>query len=295
MTIKNIEEFIDVTTLDPVDRIQILLSSMSKKQAKAASYIMNAKEIVPYQTLAELSASCGVSEASIVRLAGTLGYDGYSHLQRELRNSLKKELSISKRLELTEQLGTDSDSIMEEVFQKGIEGLRRTIGAIRQDFFKKAVDLLSGAKRVFMFGSRSSLYLVEFFALELRWIRNDVYALSTQSSAFDAMSDLREGDVFFAISMPHYLRSTVRAVQLANQKGIPTIAITDSLSSPLIPYTAVPLVVDNEIYSYCDNALPVLAVITALLNAVGHATRPKSNEILKKNEESWKHFDLYLG
>lgn len=280
--------------MSPIERIQLLLRSMSKKQAAAATYILENVETVPFYTLAELSHQSAVSEASIIRLTYTLGYEGFSEMQRALRDVVKSQLSMSKRMDLVEQLGTDSGSIMRMVMQKGVEGLERTMYGIKPADFEKAADLLANAKRVFMFGSRSSYYLIEFFALELRWIRNDVYALSTQSSEFDALSDLREGDVFFAISMPRYLQSTIHATALAHESGIPTIVITDSLGSPLIPYTTIPLIVDNEIFSYCDNTVPIVATITALLNSVGSITHPRSNMILAKNEETWNRFNLYF-
>ena len=71
------------------------------------------------------------------------------------------------------------------------------------------------------------------------------------------------------------------------------MCIRDS-SSPLIPYATVPLLVDNEIFSYSDNIVPVTSAITALLNAVGALTQPKSTEILARNEQVWRYFDLYL-
>lgn len=288
------ENELSVSQMNPLERIQVMLPSMSKKQAKVANYILENFDSVPFYTLAALSANSNVSEASIIRLTSTLGYAGFTEMQRALQDVVKNQISMSKRMDLMNELGTDSTSIMHMVMQKGIEGLQRTMLVMNQKNFQEAVDLLANAKRVFMFGARSSYSLIQFFALELRWIRNDVYALSTQSSEFDAISDLQKGDVFFSISMPRYLRSTTNAMSLAFKEGIPTIGITDSLTSPLIPYTTVPLLVDNEIFSYCDNTVPVIATITALLNAVGTATYPKSNEILARNEKTWKYFNLYL-
>lgn len=288
------ENELSVSQMNPLERIQVMLPSMSKKQAKVANYILENFDSVSFYTLAALSANSNVSEASIIRLTSTLGYAGFTEMQRALQDVVKNQISMSKRMDLMNELGTDSTSIMHMVMQKGIEGLQRTMLVMNQKNFQEAVDLLANAKRVFMFGARSSYSLIQFFALELRWIRNDVYALSTQSSEFDAISDLQKGDVFFSISMPRYLRSTTNAMSLAFKEGIPTIGITDSLTSPLIPYTTVPLLVDNEIFSYCDNTVPVIATITALLNAVGTATYPKSNEILARNEKTWKYFNLYL-
>ncbi len=281
--------------MTPMERILSALPSLTKKQTKVANYLLEHFDEVTFFTLAELSTKCGVSEASIIRLTLALGYTGFSDMQRDLQGYIRSKISLSKRLDLVTNLGTDSRSIMRTVMQKEIEGLHRTMLGIDGENFERAVELLARAERIFMFGSRSSYSLIHFFALELQWIRDNVYALNTESPEFDVLSNLREGDVFFSISMPRYLRTTTKAMSLVHNNGhIPTIAITDSLTSPLMPYTTVPLLVDNEIFSYCDNAVPIIATITALLNAIGSVTSPTSNKILARNEKTWEHFDLYL-
>ena len=73
------------------------------------------------------------------------------------------------------------------------------------------------------------------------------------------------------------------------------MCIRDSrVTSPLYRYASVPLLVDNEIFSYSDNVVPIISVVTALLNAIGVELQPKSNESLARNEENWDHFDLYF-
>lgn len=280
--------------LSPLERIQITMPQLSKTHKKIGMYILDNFEKATFYTSAKLSQCCQVGESSVIRFAATLGYSGYTQMQRALQDVMKSQLSMSKRLDLMASHGSDSDSVMHTVLQKGIEGIERTMLSLDRKNFEKATILLSEAKRVFLFGSRSSFSLVSFFALELRWIRDNVIAINTQSPEFDAMSCLQQGDVFLAISMPRYLRSTTKAIELAHQQGIATIAITDRLSSPLIPYASVPLLVDGEIFSYSDNIVPAISVITALLNAVGAATQPKSNELLARNEQVWAHFDLYL-
>ncbi len=278
----------------PLERIENVRQSLTKKQLGIADYIIDHLDAVAFSTLAGLSQTCNVSETSLLRFASRLGYSGFTDMQHAFQLFIRNKISMSQRLGMVTELGYDSTDIMQTIMQKGIDGLRRTITSINPEHFQKAVELLSTANRVFMFGSRSSFYLIQFFALELGWIRNDVHALSTQSPNFDSLAELRKDDVFLSISMPRYLRSTTHAISYASKAGVPTIAITDSLSSPLIPYTSVPLIVDNEIFSYCDNTVPILATITALLNAVGAATFPKSHEVLSRNEKTWEHFNLYL-
>jgi len=279
---------------DPLKRIQYKLPHLSKTHKKVANYILDHFDRATFATSARLSRECGVSESSVIRLATTLGYSGYSEFQRALQDLLKSQLSLSQRLELTSEEDRCATAILHRVMTKEEEGVRRALVSLDKNNFQMAVDLLSNAERVFLFGSRSSYALVYFFGLELRWIRDNIFVMNGQATEFDALTTLTDRDVFLAISLPRYLRSTTRALELAWCKGIPTIAITDTLTSPLVPYATVPLLVNSEIFSYSDNIVPIACTITALLNAVGAATQPHSNELLTRHEETWDFFDMYL-
>lgn len=277
----------------PLNRIQMSVPTMSKTHKKIADYILLNHESASFMTSIALANKCGVSESSVIRFSIMLGYSGFTEMQRALQAVIRSQLSMQKRLELFSSKMSDSDTILDIIMKKNVEGIQRTNLTLNKENFQKATTLLADAKRVFLFGSRSSYYLIAFMGLELCWIRDDVFTLNVQSPEFDSMSQIKEGDVFFAISMPRYLKATTRAAQIASEAGIPVIAITDSVSSPLYKFATVPLLVDNEIFSYSDNVVPIISVITALLNAVGIKLQPKSNEFLEKNEKSWDHFDLY--
>ena len=277
----------------PLDRIQLSFSTMSKTHKKIAEYITSNYESASFLTSLALAQKCGVSESSVIRFSAMLGYSGLTEMQRALQAIIRSQLSMQKRLEMLSSNMEKGDSILETILHKNIEGIQRTCLGIDKENFQKAATLLAEAKRVFLFGSRSSYYLTAFMGLELSWVRDNVFTLNVQSPEFDSLSQLREGDVFFTISMPRYLRATIRAAQIASAANVPVIAITDSVTSPLYKYATLPLLVDNEMFSYSDNVVPIVSIITALLNAVGLLRRPDSNECLRKNEENWKHFDLY--
>lgn len=284
----------DNSKVMPLDRIRTSIPNMSKTHRKIAEYILANYESASFLTSIALAQKCGVSESSVIRFSIMLGYSGFTEMQRALQDVIRGQLSMQKRLEMLSAKMTDSDDIPDIIMKKNIEGIQRTYLDLDRGNFQKAVRLLAGAKRVFLFGSRSSYYLAAFMGLELAWVRDNIFTLNVQSPEFDSLSQLQEGDVLFAISMPRYLKATTRAAQVAQEAGIPVIAITDRASSPLYRYATVPLLVDNEIFSYSDNVVPIISVITALLNAVGVELQPKSNVTLAKNEENWDMFDLYF-
>ena len=282
------------SVLMPLDRIRSAMTGMSKTHKKIAEYLLSNYESAAFLTSIVLARNCGVSESSVIRFSMMLGYSGFTEMQQGLQDVIRSQLSMQKRLEMVQSQMSDNGSILDMILKKNIEGIQRTFLGLDKDLFQRAVKLLAEAERVFLFGSRSSSYLVSFMGLELCWIRENVFTLNVQSPEFDSLSHLKQGDVFFAISMPRYLKATTRAAQIAKEAGIPVIAITDRVTSPLYQHATVPLLVDNEIFSYSDNVVPIVSVITALLNAVGVALQPKSNLSLEQNEKNWDRFDLYF-
>ena len=277
----------------PVERIEAARPGLTKKQLKITEYMLANLDTVTFSTLAALSKACGVSETCMLRLAAKLGYSGFTDMQQAFRLFVRSRIAMSKQQKNGADIGDDSDGILQKIMNKGIESIKRTMSSINPEHFRKAVELLCGAKRVFLFGSRSSASLIEYFAFELSGIRDNVFAVSGQNSSLDLLASLTKEDMLLAVSMPRYLRVTTSVMSYVYRAGVPTVAITDALSSPLIPVTKVPLIIGSESLSYGDNILPALATVTALINAVGAAC-PQSKETLARNERFREQLNLYL-
>ena len=75
---------------DPSDRNDLLIlleekyDTFSKSHKLIASYINNHFEKAAFLTAAKLGGTVGVSEATVVRFAVQLGYNGYPKLQKVL-------------------------------------------------------------------------------------------------------------------------------------------------------------------------------------------------------------------
>ncbi len=82
-----------ISTLLANNRIQL-----TEAQKRAARYIMDHYEESIFLTASKLAEKAGVSEATIVRFAQVLGFDGYPKLQQMLRTQLQDRLTTVTRL-----------------------------------------------------------------------------------------------------------------------------------------------------------------------------------------------------
>lgn len=274
-----------------MERIRMMQPSFSKSHKKIADFILQNYEKAVFLTSFKMGQQCGVSESSIIRFATTLGYSGYSEFQREIQDLLKTQITMSQRLKETSLSG--DGGIMQGMMQKGIDGIQYAMMNLNEKDFDRAVAVLSQAKRVFLVGSRSSYGLVYYFAFVLNWIRESVFAVNCSNEIIDYLATLTEDDAVLAISLPKYPKSTVDALEAARSKGAHTIAITDTMTSPLIPHSEISLLVYTELLSYSDNIAPVMCLITALLTAIGAADPQKTAGLLEKHEALWEESGIY--
>ncbi|RVU53906.1 MurR/RpiR family transcriptional regulator [Anaerosphaera multitolerans] len=282
----------DITEMNVLERISSNLEDLSKTHKKIAVYILENYDKAVFQTSSQLAKLCDVSESSVIRFANCIDYNGYSDMQKALQDFLKEKITISQRLESISENTSDEMDILYNVLQKSLNDINWLINNINEDTFLRIVDLLSNSKRVFLVGSRSSYSVTYFLGLGLKWIRNNVFVLDGINRNFDDLSKIEPGDVLLSVSLPRYLNTTLQIHEYAYKKGAQTICITDTITSPLVKFSTVPLLINNELLSFSDNLIPVMCIVTGILNSVA-ARNKDSKEKIENLERFWNELEIY--
>jgi len=84
-----------------------------------------------------------------------LGFEGYPHFQKVLQEELKEKLTSVQRLRASSKLAAHED-ILGAVLHSDMEKLKHTLERIDRKSFDQAVDLILGARRIYILGVRSS-------------------------------------------------------------------------------------------------------------------------------------------
>ena len=74
---------------------------LTPAQHRIMRYIMDNYEEAVFLTASQLAQRAKVSEATVVRLAQALGFDGYPGMQKKFREGFRHRLSTVTRLEHT--------------------------------------------------------------------------------------------------------------------------------------------------------------------------------------------------
>ncbi|MCR4689157.1 MAG: MurR/RpiR family transcriptional regulator [Saccharofermentans sp.] len=280
-----------------VEIIELIKQSapgMSKGRRAIASYILEYYDKAAYMTAAKLGEEVGVSESTVVRFTTDLGFEGYPEFQKALKEELKSKLTSLQRLDYTERFADDSDAIS-EIMRQDINNLRETLANIDEAEFKKAVDAILNAKKIYIMGIRASAPLSEFMHFYLTVLFDDVILVRSTctNELFEQIMPIGEGDVMIGISFPRYSARTINSMKYAKQKGATIISITDRDGTPMTEYSDCKLLAKSSMASFVDSLTAPLSLINTLLVTLGMHRKDHIKRSFEDLETLWSQYRVY--
>jgi DNA-binding MurR/RpiR family transcriptional regulator len=279
--------------IDLMRVIQTNFHRLSKGQKIIAQYIMNNYDKAAFMTAAKLGEKVGVSESTVVRFANAIGYIGYPQLQKQLQEMVKTKLTTVQRIEMSSDY-TNKDSVLKNILKSDMENIRTTMEEIDNISFEQAVESISEAKSVYIIGLRSSTALAEFLGFYLNLIRDNVHVVTyTIGDIFEQLFRIGENDLVIAIGFPRYSARTVKALEYVKLRKAKTIAVTDSMLSPLCAHADHTLIAKSNMESFVDSIVAPMSVLNALIVALGIKEKQNISTSFASLEEIWNKYNIF--
>ena len=268
---------------DLESRIAEQFDSLSPKQQTLARLILDNRYYASFASAAELGAKVDASAATVVRLCQTLGYQGLPDLQEAIRKDLPSYLTAVERLE--QRLGAMpvNGELPQRVFATDLQNLQRTANTIVAAPFDAVVERIAAAREVIVVATGVAAapalflaYSLQVIGLRSRSIHEGDVALAVNTA------HLTSDDVLIGIGVWRYVRSTVEAMALARDYGATTIAITDSVVSPLARNAAFAFEVATDGVAHSLSMTAMMSLINALLAGVSLANPARTSQALQR-------------
>lgn len=184
-----------------------------------------------------------VSVGTVVRFAKRLGYRGFSEFRDALREACHAR-SGDADLESMES-PTDVFSTLAEVARRDGEHLNRMIQMVDQPTLESATRMLLGAHHRVILGRGVShvMSIIMGFYFTQAGI---TCAAAIPSDFSNQVANLSSKDLLVVLSFAPYSRETVDAAIFAKECGIPVLAFSDHVDSPLKPHADILIPVPSE-------------------------------------------------
>ncbi len=275
-------------------RIEMKMNTFSKGQKRIAKFIEEHYDRAAFMTASKLGSTVGVSESTVVRFATELGYSGYPKLQKAMQEMIRDKLTSVQRIDVTTNRIGDND-VLDSIMTQDIDKIRRTLEETSREDFIKAVKSIVKARRIYIFGVRSTASLAQFLGYYFGLIFDNVRVITDTSKThtYEQLFRIHEDDVMIGISFPRYSTMAVDSMTLARERGANVIAITDSMVSPLVSAADEVLIARSDMASVVDSLVAPLSLINALIVATVLEKKEEVTETFKELEKVWNHQGVY--
>ncbi|MFW2487614.1 MurR/RpiR family transcriptional regulator [Clostridium chromiireducens] len=270
------------------------IPNMSKAQEKIAKYILSHPNSTPFLTVEKLAKLSGVSIATVTRFVIFLGYKGYPEFLKDTQESMQQQVSKAERMKMDSEKEFSEESEIYKIFEEDLNNIKSTMDDLNVYELKKAVELLLKAKRIFIVSRRSSSVLGAFLKYYLDLMFINVNLIDNIEQIPKQISEIDDEDVVIGIAFEKYARSTVEIFTHLKRMGATTIALTDNMLSPLVPYSDVALTAVSKGSKDIESFAAPLSLINALIISIEKEKKDFFTNNVQLLEEAWRKFDLFI-
>ena len=249
-------------------------NQLTKSEKQIANYLRKNQEESAFLSAGELAERLGLSEATLVRFARTLGFDSYPAMRIVLQENFRSRVTHSTRLRSRLDDLREGGDIFEKVTVSEIDYLTQALQTIDREALHKAVTYMIKCEHVFVFGTGPSISLVDLLNLRLTRFGKQVIPLTIAGrETLEPMLLMTDRDLLFAIGFFDVNPTMKIVLDHAKEMKCPAILLTDTLGSVIGEKVDVVLSAKRGPVSEFHSLVVPMTIINTLLLAFANEDR----------------------
>ena len=276
------------TPADIITRLQLMSQDGTKSDRRLAGLVLSDLDFASKAAISEIAARVGVSEPTVTRFCRNLGCEGL----RDFKFYLAQAIAIGGQYLSPEPLSRDAreQRIASAITEAAIAAIQRASENLDMTTLMAVAARIAGSGNILCIGSGgiSSMMATE---MQNRLFRLGLSALAQIDGQLQRMyaAVATPETTLVAFSVSGYARSVIEAVEVAQQYGAATVAITAPDSSLAKVADTVILLQpfeDGNIYKPTSSRYALLAILDMIATTVAESRGPKVLENLRRIKQS---------
>jgi len=278
---------------DGLVRIRQSLPTLRPAEARIAEAVLADPAAVVGQTITELAASVGTSQATVVRFCRAVGYAGYPEFRIDLAQATSRREVERERANVAHGEIDPEDTVQDVVEKIAFHEARtieETARALDVDALERAADAVAAAPRIDLFGVGSSGLTAQDLAQKLQRIGLVCFASPDPHVQMQSAALLGPGAVALGVSHSGLTVETNDALRIAHGRGATTVVVTNFPESPLVAHADVVLTTTARETQFRSGALSSriaqLTIVDFLFVRVAQRLYDRTTENLRATYEA---------
>ncbi|MDR0577247.1 MAG: MurR/RpiR family transcriptional regulator [Candidatus Accumulibacter sp.] len=284
---------------DPLLIRLLAIEKLTKHERTLADWFENSYPHMAFSNLEEISATNGVSKATVTRFVRRLGYEDFRAFSRALKEEVAQnfdspvERSVSGR---KRRIGAHPGDLLREHLTLGKLDLQRTLDQADDETFATVSRLVSNPeRRLFLMSVATGRMLLGYFYLLTKYRRPNVCLLAGTDHLAHEMLDAEPSSVLLVTNFDRFPTSVLAVMKHFFELGAETILLTNRRSNPLLRYARHSLFIHSESETVFKSRCAMLVMLESLVAGMGSASREKDDDNrLNAMEALFRKLDIYL-
>jgi DNA-binding MurR/RpiR family transcriptional regulator len=210
--------------------LQATLPSLNSTERLIADYILKDPEQMLSCSISDFRRGAGASVGSVVAFCKKLGLLGFADFKITLAGELAQAGLSGFQKSAQAQEGA---SLFQQVFEFHAQSLKETLQLNSASHLEQAARMMSEARRIEFFSTGMSYPVAYTACAKLKLIGMNAGTECDSHFQLIRATQLKKGDVAFAISCSGSTHETVRCLEIARAHKATTLCLTNCVKSPL--------------------------------------------------------------
>ena len=252
-------------SLTVIKRIMTDLAFLTPKGRVIGKYIMQNPRKAVFMTTRELSETCDVSEATVVRFVSQLGYGGYGEFLQALRDYVDSGLTLQDRVDLPAMKAPGTNRLYRVIFDE-MNNLKQFYESVDMNIMDAFVEAIAESPWVYVIGSRLSYTFAYYLGWSLTKVRKGIHILNgSDSAAIDWLTNAPSDSLIVIIATTRYPNELIKLAKVVRRLGYQLLVIADSALCPLTQFANLPLVAPTKNIPFIGNPTTISCIINYLV------------------------------
>ncbi len=262
------------------DLIRAQFAKLTQSERKFATHLLEDYPGAGLASITVVAENAGVSSPTVARMVQKLGFKGYPQFHQALLAELQAKVSGPTQRRANWASDAPDSHLLNRFSTAVTQNLERTFSHIDARMFDQAAQQLSQTDgRLFVVGGRITRALADYAFTHFQAIRPRVTHMTASSATWPHyVLDMVEGDTLLLFDVRRYEANLLRLAELAVDRGVSVILITDQWTSPISEVATCTFNCWVEIPSAWDSNVGTMLLLEALIAATQEERWPETKE-----------------